>query len=366
MAFVRRVQISNLRNIHSATLDGLKQINVLSGPNGAGKTSVLEALSLLGMGRSFRSRKINTVITSGQEAVTVFAELSLDNDSRCRIGISRSQDNVEIKIDGQAMQSASGLASRLPLLVFDADVFQLVEGGPSRRREYIDWVLFHVEHQRFYPCWTGYYRALKQRNELLKRGNIQPEELDPWDKALERYGHGLSELRAACLDRLAALVGAAELDFGVGPLSLVLSRGWKEGVSLSAALKTSREKDVRYKTTSVGPHRMALNILVGGLPAKDILSRGQIKMLASQLKLAAARLVVSRTQSNVLILLDDLAAETDEASRKRLLSDMAGGGFQCFITGVFVDDVTKMIPEGIKKAVFHVEHGCIKKSSNYE
>lgn len=366
MSFVRRLQISNVRNISSAKLEGLEQFNVLYGPNGAGKTSVLEALSLLGLGRSFRSRKVEPVIAVGASSLTVFAELEEPNHTLTRMGVNRSSAESKFQINGEPQGAASALATKLPLLVLDSEIFQLIEGGPSKRRAYIDWVLFHVEHDRFYSSWSAYYRALKQRNELLKRGNISASQLAPWNKALIEHGEVLTELRMTYLAKIEPIVLASGLEYEAGSLSMTLRRGWKEGVSLEEALALSLEKDLRYKTTSVGPHRMSLDIDVGGLLARDILSRGQIKMLASQLQLAAANLVSGCKQVNILILLDDLAAETDTASRRKLLSDIALGGFQCFVSGVFLEDVTNMIPEKVKKAVFHVEQGCITKSSNYE
>lgn len=365
MAFLEKLHIVNVRNVANATLEDLQQFNVITGLNGAGKTSVLEAISLLGLGRSFRSRKISSVIAEGQSSLTVFGLLSTEQGVS-RLGVRRSVDHTDIKIDGRLLQSASSLAATLPLLSFDSTVFELIEGGPQRRREYVDWVLFHVEQERFYRSWLSFHRALKQRNGLLKRGNICAEDLLPWDEQLCLHGESIAAMRVDCLKQLNDIFQASGIRFSLGPVALELDSGWKDGAELSQALLANVDRDRRYKTTTVGPHRMAIDVTVGGAVAKDVLSRGQIKMLASQLKLAAAKLVQERRDSRVLILLDDLAAETDTQHRHRLLADIAESGYQCFVSGVFEEDILSSIPEGIKKAVFHVEHGRITKSSNYE
>ena len=52
---VVRLDLAGFRNLRPAQLDCAPGLNLLIGPNASGKTSVLEALYLLGRGRSFRS-----------------------------------------------------------------------------------------------------------------------------------------------------------------------------------------------------------------------------------------------------------------------------------------------------------------------
>lgn len=159
-----RVTVTAVRNLHPVTLNPSPRINILYGPNGSGKTSLLEAIHLLGLARSFRSQRLSPVIQHEQPACTVFGQV-LWNDGRVRnLGVARNRlGELQIRIDGQNVRSAAQLAESLPLQLINPDSFRLLEGAPKVRRQFLDWGVFHVE-QRFLPAWHRLQTALRQRN----------------------------------------------------------------------------------------------------------------------------------------------------------------------------------------------------------
>ena len=178
---LKRLTVTAVRNLHPVTLHPSPRINIISGDNGSGKTSLLEAIHILGLARSFRSTRLQPVIQHGQDACTVFAEMILSNGTACAIGITRSKEaDYQIRIDGQTVRSAAQLAETLPLQLINPDSFRLLEGAPKQRRQYLDWGVFHVEHQ-FLAVWQRKKKSLKQRNSLLRRGRIQRSMLTPWE-----------------------------------------------------------------------------------------------------------------------------------------------------------------------------------------
>lgn len=145
-----RVSVTAVRNLHPVTLS-LPRINILYGDNGSGKTSVLEAIHLLGLARSFRSARLQPVIQYEEAACTVFGQVMLANGIASNLGISRErQGEFTIRIDGQNARSAAQLAETLPLQLINPDSFRLLEGAPKIRRQFLDWGVFHVE-PRFRP-----------------------------------------------------------------------------------------------------------------------------------------------------------------------------------------------------------------------
>ena len=162
---IRRLRISQLRNIRQAELE-LGRVNLLSGPNGSGKTSVLEAVFVLGSGRSFRAARLDPVIHHDASQFTVFASLQGEGNDGApiAIGVSRSRDgNFAGRIQGQAIRNSAELARRLPLQLINSDTFDLLVGGPKVRRQFLDWGVFHVEHG-FHRTWLDVHRCLRQRN----------------------------------------------------------------------------------------------------------------------------------------------------------------------------------------------------------
>ena len=157
-----RVTVTAVRNLHPVTFSPSPRINILYGANGSGKTSVLEAIHLLGLARSFRSVRLNPVIAHEQQSCTVFGQVELAEGGHSALGISRDrQGEFQIRIDGQNARSAAQLAEILPLQLINPDSFRLLEGAPKIRRQFLDWGVFHVE-PRFMSTWQRLQKALRQ------------------------------------------------------------------------------------------------------------------------------------------------------------------------------------------------------------
>src|SRR5690554_7238824 len=103
-------------------------------------------------------------------------------------------------MDGQKVRSLAELAAALPLQMINPDSFRLLEGAPKQRRQYLDWGVFHVEHQ-FLPAWQRLQKSLKQRNSLLRRGRIQRSMLQPWEIELVAAGGRLMVFGQAYLHK---------------------------------------------------------------------------------------------------------------------------------------------------------------------
>src|SRR5690348_4135828 len=190
------LRIENLRCIESAALSFSPELNLIAGENGAGKTSILEAIFLLGRGRSFRTRTNERLIRHGQAALTVFGRTE---DEPAKVaGIEVSREGTRARINGQNAQTLLELSSVLPVQAIDPEIHKLIEQGPERRRRWLDWLVFHVE-PGFAAQWARYQRALKQRNAGLKAGH---PDVNAWDPVLIEAGQIISSARQAALDRL--------------------------------------------------------------------------------------------------------------------------------------------------------------------
>ena len=162
------------------TLNPSPRINILHGDNGSGKTSLLEAIHLLGMARSFRSTRLNPVISHEQGSCTVFGQVELGEEQSSALGISRDRSGeIRIRINGQSVRSAAELAETLPLQLINPDSFRLLEGAPKLRRQFLDWGVFHVE-PRFLQAWQRLQQALRQRNSWLRHGTLDAASQAAW------------------------------------------------------------------------------------------------------------------------------------------------------------------------------------------
>src|SRR3984885_7422245 len=191
---LRRLQVTDFRCLQSAVLELDPQFTLITGPNGSGKTSLLESMYVLGRGRSFRTRRLEHLIRQGTQQFVVFGEIHTP-DRRIPIGVRGSVSGIRARLAGENASSLAELALVLPIQIIDPEIHGLIEDGPSRRRRFLDWGVFHVD-QSFVTHWQRYRQALKQRNAALKSG--QPlAVVTSWDGDLVRYGELLTSARSA-------------------------------------------------------------------------------------------------------------------------------------------------------------------------
>src|ERR1700733_8864820 len=283
---LRRVQVTDFRCLHQANLELDPHFTLISGPNASGKTSLLEAIYVLGRGRSFRTRRLDHLIRTGAECMIIFGEAEV-SDRRVAFGVEGSKEGLRARLGGERVASLAELAAALPVQIIDPEIHRLIEEGPGRRRRLLDWGVFHVEHS-FVEKWQQYQQVLKQRNAALKAR--QPTAaISAWDFDLVRLGVSIHEARALYVEQLAPVaIDIAQRLLGL-ELSMSYRSGWSRELSLGEALKASRIHDQDAGVTQVGPPRAEVAFRLDGAPVKDRISRGQQKLLASSLLMAQLR-----------------------------------------------------------------------------
>ena len=348
---LKTVRIRNIRNIAEAELSPGPGINIIAGPNGSGKTSLLEAIFILGRGRSFRDNKARSIITKGAESLEVFG-ISEHDAISARLGIRKSKSDTLARLNGEKIRKLSILARELPLYVITPRSHEILESGSAHRRRFIEWGVFHVEHG-YQSISMRYQRALAQRNAALKH---QAGDHALWDRELDGLADVINGYRQSYLK---ALIEYFRVDLQAllpsVDVSIAWHKGWDSESGLIEALEKNRSSDLRRGFTQVGPHRADFSVQLEGTPAKNWASRGQQKLIITALFLAQARLIRDRIGRYPVLLIDDLAAELDTQRRELLLDRMTENGGQVFVTstdaGIFCD-----VPNS---DMFHVEHGVL-------
>jgi DNA replication and repair protein RecF len=370
MALVR-LQTEHFRNLSPSPVSFSASFNLLYGENGSGKTSVLEAIGYLGLGRSFRVNRHQAVVSHGEQRVTVFGGLDHGRTEQLsgnpeglvhRLGISRDvlQKETTLRVDGEGVRSLSALAMHLPVSVIDPGVFDVVAGGPGKRRQFLDWAVFHVEPS-FASVWQQCQRVTSQRNQTLRNGRLDGSLLRVWDKQYAELSDRITEARVATFRRFKtafeALVREVEVHWTEG-LKLEFYPGWDTAQSLVDLLASHREQERKVGHTLYGPNRADIRLKFQGRPVAETFSRGQQKTLVILMKIAQG-MVLSDMGKQVTFLLDDINAELDEGHRAMLASRLQALGCQVFITSIERPVVDQLWPDGgaPEYRLFHVEHG---------
>jgi len=347
------LEIEQFRCIEKAHLAFAPDANLIVGKNASGKTSLLEAIFLMGTGHSFRTHQTNLLIRRGQTHFTAVGKV-LGRQGSEVIGIRGADDSKEVRVNGEAAKSLAELALRLPVQAIDPEVHRLLEDGPNRRRRFLDWGVFHVEH-RFHDAWRRYQRALRQRNAAL-RAKQPISSIKVWDQEMIEQGTLVADFRDQYLQGLQPFVSRLGQQLLGTTIEIELQRGWKRQLSLEAALAESLARDQQRGSTGSGPHRADLTVKVAEVTAKDRVSRGQQKMVACALILAQQVHRAALGASPACLLLDDPAAELDADNLRKLLAAVTEIPAQLMVTSLN-KNVLDFFPHA---RMFHVEHGVVQ------
>jgi DNA replication and repair protein RecF len=330
---LRRLGLRNHRNYAQLDLIPGPGLNVFIGPNGQGKTNLLEAVAMLALSSSPRSRRELELIGPVAPMSRIEAEVeSAGLKAELAITLSLEGDRARrvIEVDG-IRRRAFDLPGRFRVTLFWPDDLGLVKAGPEQRRRFLNQMLVQVE-PGYARALAGLKRVLEQRNSLLKKiaaGEEAQDVLEAWNQELVRIGGEVVAARAAAVLELEPEAARYHAEIAAGERLEIRYEGPPE--NLAEAVHNSLADDLRRGSTTVGPHRDDMRVLLGGQEARAYASQGQQRTAVVSLKLAEAALVTGRTGQHPVLLLDDVLSELDAERRAALLRQVAEGG-QVIIT----------------------------------
>lgn len=335
---VLKLQVFQYRNLHDAQTEFSPGANVFVGRNGQGKTNLLEAIYLLGYGKSFRTANPRECIRHGQDECLVEGLVEHGAVSRTlQVRITRT--DKKLLIYGKAAPLDEFLGS-LHVSAFTSEHLDIIRGAPAERRAFLDRAMItlypgHVRHL------AAYGRALKQRNRLLAGRDPRPlvdeELLGTWDETLVREGAPVMRDRGAYVRRMKGelpegLFGAETLKFHYVSVPRDEDAGIAEiEEQFRARLLEARAQDLRLGFTTIGPHRDDLKLFLDGKPLAQFGSAGQQR--SSLLSLYFAQMEIHRKVHEFypVFLVDDVEAELDDA-RLRAFIQYLSDRTQTFLT----------------------------------
>jgi DNA replication and repair protein RecF len=313
------------------------------GNNGEGKTNLLEAVELLGSLRSHRCSHDRDLIQRGAVSAVLRASVVGAAGESDLLAIElRRQGGRQVLRNSHRLERQSDLMATIRCVVFSALDLGLIRGEPALRRQWLDRVVVQLEPV-YGDLLSRYGRLLRQRAELLRQsGGGDGGLLDVFDEHLAAVGARIHRRRRRALDRLTPLAEPwlQHLSGGRDRLNLVYAPGtegttasdddrWEE--TLLGQLQRQRPLDRRLGSTSAGPHRDDLRLLLDDEPVRQLGSAGQQRCVVLALKLAELELVEQVSGLTPLLLLDDVLAELDPERQGRLLAAI-GERHQCLVT----------------------------------
>jgi DNA replication and repair protein RecF len=333
MAVVKKLSVQNIRSHDKFAISLSPTVTVITGLNGSGKTSLIEALYISLQGSSFRGGD-NDILRHESPWWRIDVEFDTCIKRTITFDPSLSTGRKKIVIDDKTMYRLP-VKYKYPVILFEPDDLRLLHGSPTRRRQFIDRFVSQLD-----PLYSSalhkYERALRQRNNLLKKSYTTQNELFIWDVALSEYGAYIIEKRIAFIERINSQLNDAynEIAKSSDNVSVHYSHTYIGDIKqkLLNDLHGHSARDTLIGFTSTGPHRHDVMFQFNGSPALDVASRGEVRSIVLALKFLEAEITEQITDFKPIVLLDDVFSELDELRQKYLMDNQKG---QIIITSAY-------------------------------
>lgn len=328
---VERLNLVNFRIYATADIVLGEGVTAIVGDNGQGKTSIAEAIAYLSTLRSFRGVPAEALIRDGSESAIIRAEICHADGREVQIEaeISRTGRNRTL-VNKQRLRRSRDLLGVLRATVFSPDDLEIVKGGPALRRDFLDDAAIAL-NTSVGETVAEVERVLRQRNTLLRQSggrltSAVEASLAVWDERLAEHATALGEVRARTVATITPGVVLAYEDLARQPSSIELryDPDWRRS-GLLGQLSVARNEDVRRGTTTIGPHRDDIDLLINGVSARTHSSQGEQRTLALAMRLAVHREVHSVVGTPPVLVLDDVLSELDPSRAAALMEHVPEG-----------------------------------------
>lgn len=339
-----------------------KSTNIFYGDNAQGKTNILEAVYLSGTTKSHRGTKDKDMIQFGANESHIETIVE-KNGIKYQIDMHLKKNSPKgIAINKIPIRKASELFGIINIVFFSPEDLSIIKNGPGERRRFIDLELSQLD-KVYLNNLSNYNRIVNQRNHLLKEIDYNKgalETLDIWDIQLIQYGNKIIERRQKFIEEINKIISNIHKKLTGNREDIKIVYEPSNGaLSFEQALLKNKEKDLRIKSTSVGPHRDDIAFLVSDIDIRKYGSQGQQRTAALSLKLSEIELVKQSIHDTPVLLLDDVLSELDKHRQNYLLDSIHD--IQTLITCTGVDEFVNH-RFSINK-VFHVQNGQVTKEN---
>lgn len=363
--YIKSLELKNYRNYNDLSIEFEKGTNILYGNNAQGKTNILEAIYVASTTKSHRGSKDREIINFDKDEAHIKITV-MKKDVPVRIDIHLKKNKSKgIAINGIPIKKASELFGILNVVFFSPEDLNIIKNGPAERRRFVDLELCQLDKIYVHNL-VNYNKILNNRNKLLRDlGFCYDKELlatlDIWDMQLADYGAKIITRRNQFIEEINEIIYGIHRNITNGKEELVIKYEPNiTGNNIYDELVRSRDKDLKLKTTSVGPHRDDISFLNKKIDIRKYGSQGQQRTAALSLKLSEIELVKSIIKDTPILLLDDVLSELDSNRQKHLLGNLYNVQTMITCTGLdeFVENRFNI------DNIYRVVEGTVERSQN--
>ena len=342
---LQELSLRSFRNYEEVRLEFEPGVNLIVGDNAQGKTNLLEAISYLGSGKSFRAQKTSEMVRFGDDFAEIQGKVfSQERQQHLRYLLFAGSRPRQIFRNGAKKKSAADLAGVLPTVLFCPEDLLILKMGSSQRRRFGDLALCQLR-PNYDAALTEYNRILEQKSRILKDRFENPALLDilpEYNTRLCQVGALLISYRARFYEGMEKSAAKFHSQFSGGVENFTLDYKTVSTVKdpfatvnqLTNDLLDHLDRHYRAELETAqcltGPHKDDFTVSLSGIDLKAYGSQGQTRTAAISLKLAQRELMGREWGEEPVLLLDDVLSELDPGRQDFVLNQIVSG--QVFIT----------------------------------
>lgn len=368
--YIEKIKLENFRNIINEEIIFSKDINIIYGNNAQGKTNIIEAISLLANGKSFRTSKDKEIINFDMPFYIVDLEY-IKNGEKNKIyyAYDNQQNKKAIKHNGVMQTKISNIIGKVNIVIFKPEDISLVNDGPTVRRRFLDIFISSIS-KKYLESITKYIKLVEEKNILLKniknkiQGNISKIEhedselLDVYDEILSKLNQIIYSLREEYIKKLENKMKNIHQKVSGNENEEKIEIKYISNVDKDVdknknKIIASRKNDIFKGYSNIGIHRDDFVISLNNLDVSIYGSQGQKKSTVLSLKLSEVEVLEDVIGEKPILLLDDYMSELDNNRRKNLLEVIQN-------VQIIITTTDKIEIDGRENKFFNIKNGKVK------
>ena len=356
--WINNIKIKNFRNYYEQEIDLNENINIFYGENAQGKTNIIEAIFLCSMGKSFRAKKDKEMINLNSENASIEIEYQkTDRDGKIKINIGNKKS---VSVNGVKIKKLSELLGNINVVIFTPDDINILKGGPSNRRRFLDIMISQLRPNYMYNL-NLYLKTLEQRNNYLRQIREQNKDeslLDIWDEKISEYAINIYNYRKEFIEKIKNKIKNihSEITDKKEEIEIEYISECKSKEEYLRLLKQRRKLDIIKGFTTKGVHRDDFMIYINKKELDIYGSQGQHRTAILSLKLSELNIVYDEIGEYPILLLDDFMSELDAKRRNHFLEKIRN-------TQVIITCSEKINVENKKILIYNVTNGKVTKEN---
>lgn len=344
---VTKIELYNFRNYSNYKIDKFTNLNIIIGNNGIGKTSILEAIYLGSLAKTFKTNDDSNIIRYNTDSLKVTIYYYSDFIKK-KLEVIIDKKGKKTKINGVLQRRLSDYISQYKVILLSPDELKIIKSSPSIRRNYFNIQISQL-NKSFIKYLNDYNNLIKNKNEFLKKlmfnSNLDQKYLDIIDLKLAELGLIVYNYRKEYINRINNNINDYFKKFNIKgniKINYISDYSVENYEKIILMLKKNRNKDINIGMASLGIHRDDFEFIHNNLNSKDYSSEGTQKLLILAMKLAEINIFKEDYNYKPIVLLDDLFSELDEINKNKIFNAL-DDSLQIFISTTDIKNINKKI-----------------------